>query len=358
MNEVEKIEDFDTAMTRTGPVVAQGVDLRGRTEALVALAQNGHRHVMLGCAMEPHAMAALITAGSVVLPAIEGFPFSPFRAALYEPDELFAQLAQGYDNTPDAQAYRWYCSERSSGNLLSAMAMALHDQSMGDALDQRTCDRPVVGVMGGHAVRRGTEAFASAARLGRVLARAGRVVLTGGGPGAMEAANLGAHLAHHEDAALDDACAMLAERPSYTEGMTEWARAAMAVRAKYAAPSECLSVGIPTWFYGHEPPNAFAGRIAKYFSNALREDGILTRATGGIAFLPGAAGTVQELFQDATQNYYAGPGQAAKVVLIGRAHWTEKLPAWQLLSALASGREMADKIHLVDTIEQASALLT
>ncbi len=49
-----------------------------------------------------------------------------------------------------------------------------------------------MGVMGGHAVSRDTEPYAGAARLGHRLAAAGLAVLTGGGPGAMEAANLGA----------------------------------------------------------------------------------------------------------------------------------------------------------------------
>ncbi|WP_317452889.1 molybdopterin dinucleotide binding domain-containing protein, partial [Streptomyces sp. CBMA29] len=31
------------------------------------------------------------------------------------------------------------------------------------------------------------------------------------------------------------------------------------------------SYGLPTWFYGHEPPNAFASGIAKFFANATRE---------------------------------------------------------------------------------------
>jgi len=35
---------------------------------------------------------------------------------------------------------------------------------------------------------------------------------------------------------------------------------------------------IPTWFYGHEPPDVFASAIAKYFSNALREDVVPRRA--------------------------------------------------------------------------------
>ena len=48
----------------------------------------------------------------------------------------------------------------------------------------------------------------------------------------------------------------------------------------------------------------FATSIAKYFSNALREDVLLSRARGGIIYLPGAAGTVQEIFQAVTPNYY------------------------------------------------------
>ena len=100
-------------------------------------------------------------------------------------------------------------------------------------------------------------------------------------------------------------------------------------------------LGVPTWAYGHEPPNVFAGAIAKYFQNAVREATLLRRCVGGIAFLPGAAGTVQELFQDACENYYAEAPMVAPMVLVGAEHWTTEVPAWPLLTALASGREMA-----------------
>ena len=39
---------------------------------------------------------------------------------------------------------------------------------------------------------------------------------------------------------------------------------------------------------------------------------------------------------------------AAGVVLVGVEHWTVRLPAWPLLRALAAGRAMDDRIHLVD----------
>ncbi len=112
-------------------------------------------------------------------------------------------------------------------------------------------------------------------------------------------------------------------------------------------------MGIPTWFYGHEPPNAFASHIAKYFANATREDGLLARSNAGIVFLPGAAGTVQEIFDNATPNYYESRGEPTPMVLVDRAHWTERLPAWPLLQSLARGRAMEDRIALVDRIEDA-----
>ena len=78
----------------------------------------------------------------------------------------------------------------------------------------------------------------------------------------------------------------------------------------------------------------------------------------GIVFLPGAAGTVQEVFQDACENYYADETSVAPMVLVGRSYWTRTLPAWPLLQALARGRAMEDHVHLVDSVEEATELLT
>ena len=115
------------------------------------------------------------------------------------------------------------------------------------------------------------------------------------------------------------------------------------------------SIGIPTWFYGHEPPNVFCNGIAKYFSNALREDGLLARSTAGLVVLEGAAGTVQEVFQAATPLYYSRAGATLPVVvLVGREHWTRTVPVWPALTALASGRAMAEHLHLVDSVDEAA----
>jgi hypothetical protein len=44
-------------------------------------------------------------------------------------------------------------------------------------------------------------------------------------------------------------------------------------------------------------------------------------------------------------------------VLVGREHWLRRFPAWPLLESLAAGRPMENKIFLVDTVEEALAVL-
>ncbi|MCW2816192.1 MAG: Rossmann fold nucleotide-binding protein, partial [Nocardioides sp.] len=205
-----------------------------------------------------------------------------------------------------------------------------------------------------HAVARDSPAYADAARLGRALGQT-LVVATGGGPGAMEAANLGARLAGDDVAALETALAVLAEVPSFRPSIDAWADSARAAVAGLTAPRTTL--GVPTWHYGHEPPNLFATDIAKYVRNAQREAVLLEVCDAGIVFLTGAAGTVQEVFQDACENYYAEEHSVAPMVLVGREYWTETLPAWPLLLSLARGRAMEAHVHLVDTVDEAAAVV-
>jgi hypothetical protein len=171
----------------------------------------------------------------------------------------------------------------------------------------------------------------------------------------MEAANLGAYLSGHDEAVVGAALDVLAGAPSYRPSVTAWAAAAFEVRTRW--PSEVESLGIPTWFYGHEPPNPFPARIAKYFTNAIREDILLHVCTAGIVFLPGRGGTVQEVFQDACENFYADPSAIAPMVLVGKRYWTEELPVWPLLETLARGRAMEGAVHLVDHPDEVAPLL-
>jgi predicted Rossmann-fold nucleotide-binding protein len=275
-------------------------------------------------------------------------PVDPYRSELYTPAELYDVTP--YADSLDARAYAW---SRQPPTPNATLAQSLHDHAIDEALAAWMKGRHLVGVMGGHAIDRSSPRYADAARLGWMLGQR-YAVATGGGPGAMEAANLGGLLSGASRDDLAAAVASLAGVPSYRPSIDQWAAKARTVTGGLQGRA---TLGIPTWFYGHEPPNLFATAIAKYFRNALRESILVQICDAGIVFLPGAGGTVQEIFQDGCENYYAAPESVAPMVLVGREHWTETLPAWPLLRALAYDRPMADHIHLVDTVEEAAELV-
>jgi predicted Rossmann-fold nucleotide-binding protein len=275
-------------------------------------------------------------------------PVDPYRASLYTPTELYD--AQPYAESLDARSYSW---SRQAPTPHATLAQALHDHAIDEALTSWVAGRHLVGVMGGHDMDRSSSSYADAARLGWMLGQR-HTVATGGGPGAMEAANLGGFLASSSRDLLASAVASLAGVPSFRPSVDQWAAKARAVTEGVVGQQ---TLGIPTWFYGHEPPNLFATAIAKYFRNATREAILLQVCDAGIVFLPGAGGTVQEIFQDACENYYAAPESVAPMVLVGRSYWTQALPAWPLLQALARGRAMEEHVHLVDTVGEAAELM-
>ena len=320
-----------------------GLDLTERGPALLerSLAQS----LFLGCEFADGDDDAVRRAGGIVLHEMPNIPVDPYRTSLYTPRELYD--TPRYEDSLDARAYAW---SRRPATPDDRLARSLHDHQIDAAMADWVSGRDIVGVMGGHAVERGSTSYADAARLGHDLG-AHRTVATGGGPGAMEAANLGAFVPGDLDAALD----AVARVPSFRPDVGAWADAAFDAVDATADGRE--SLGIPTWHYGHEPPNPFATSIAKYFSNAPREALLLEICNAGIVFLPGAGGTVQEVFQDACENYYADESSVAPMVLLGRAHWTEELPVWPLLQALARGRAMESHVHLVDSVEEAVAVV-
>ncbi len=349
MVHVESLADLDRRLARgTGSISTWRVhrlDLTGRGSALLERRVAGA--AFLGCTFAPGDDDTLAARGALLLPEVGTTPLDVYRSRLYTADELYD--ADRYPETLDARAYAW--AQRLPGRD-DTLAAALHDHAVDEALATWVRGRRVVGVMGGHALERGSAGYADAARLGRLLGR-DAVVATGGGPGAMEAANLGGRMAGLDGTALDEALGVLAAVPSFRPSIDAWVGAA---RAALTGDGETL--GVPTWHYGHEPPNLFATAIAKYVTNATREAVLLEICNAGIVFLPGAAGTVQEVFQDACENYYAEPASIAPMVLVGREYWTSTVPAWPLLSTMAQGRPMATHVHLVDSVEEAAAAVS
>ena len=358
--EIESLEQFDRYVSKHPGTLSgcriQAVDLRERGWELRS--SDVEDAAFLGCELTETVTADLRHRGALVFERARHLPFDPYKVRLYTPAELYEGIeAKPYEQTPDALAYRWSRQPLEREDILGLTLRGLHDDSISDSLGEWTEGRRIIGVMGGHALERGTDAYTQAALLGRSVARAGFTVATGGGPGAMEAANLGAYLAPYPDEALTQALSTLGSVPSFQPDISAWARTAFAVRSMYPQGRAGESLSVPTWFYGHEPPNVFASAIAKYFSNALREDVLLEHANAALIFLPGAAGTVQEIFQAATPAYY-GTDHARRMILVGVSYWTRTFPAWPLLRNLAEGRPMAKALHLVDTVAEAGILLS
>ena len=370
MLEIDRTEDCVAWIAqgpRRPPAAVQALDLR----ALAGLDGDGFTgSLFLGCELTREQAGALTIGGAMVVHDGAGRPFPLHRARLYTPDELFDGFVrgdpEGWHATFDARVHRHWLAAGGQHpvDIAESLAQRLHDHSISDALDEVLAGRRPVAIMGGHDIERAQPEYAAVARIARTLTRAGFLMVSGGGPGAMEATHLGAWMAHFDDADLDAAIALLAPRPAggrpgreYVD--PDWLHRAFAVRDRWPLPSgHADSVGIPTWAYGHEPPAPFATLIAKYFANSIREDGLLAIATHGVVFTPGNAGTIQEIFQDATQNHYEVFGPPSPMVLFGVEHWTERYPLWPVLQALAADRSYASLITLTDDEDDVVARIT
>ena len=139
-------------------------------------------------------------------------------------------------------------------------------------------------------------------------------------------------MAGQNDEAVEDALKILSVAPSFTDA--SWLASAFKVKRLYQQ-RKFVSLGIPTWLYGHEPTTPFATHVAKFFENSIREDSILTLAYGGIVYTPGSAGTMQEIFQDAVQNHYLSFGFSSPMIFMGKDYYTNYMPAYKLLKDLS-----------------------
>jgi len=175
---------------------------------------------------------------------------------------------------------------------------------------------PAVCVFGSARTPTDHPSYAQGEELGRKLVEAGFAVMTGGGPGAMEAANKGACQAGGLSVGLG------IELP-FESGLNEW-----------------CDVGINF----------------RYFF--VRKT-MFVKYSQGFVVLPGGLGTLDELFEALTlvqtQKVTAFP-----VVLIGTAYWSGLLD-WLRDTVLADGKISAadlDRLVLTDDVDEAVALMT
>ncbi|WP_460938228.1 LOG family protein [Phycicoccus ginsengisoli] len=170
---------------------------------------------------------------------------------------------------------------------------------------------PAVSVFGSARTRPGTEFYELGCEVGRRLAEAGYAVITGGGPGAMEAANKGAHEAGGASVGLG------IELP-FEQGLNEH-----------------VNLGVNFRYF-------FARKT------------MFVKYARGFIVLPGGFGTLDELFEAVTlvQTHKV---TSFPIVLMGTGYWGglfDWLRGTVLDAGTVSPRDV-DLLHLTDDVEEA-----
>ncbi len=290
---------------------------------------------------------------------MRGIPYSVGRTELYTAGELFDVFDIGkpgsFEQCLDTRVYRHVVrTGKQTCAPFELTARSLHDlcirMEMEGFLNNYERSR-VIGIMGGHELSRTSHAYRQAVDVSKRLTEMGYLMVSGGGPGAMEATHLGAWMAGRTDAEVDEAIGILGVAPTFED--EGWLRQAFVVCGRFPNVTEYESLAIPTWYYGHEPPCAFATRIAKLFENSIREDALLTVAYGGLIYFEGSAGTLQEIFQEAVQDHYVSLGYPSPMIFVNRDFWTKQVPVVPFLQhMLEQGRYKNLLVSLVDTADE------
>src|SRR5919109_1270912 len=192
------------------------------------------------------------------------------------------------------------------GNLIS---IAEEFRAGFEAVDR--IDRPAVSIFGSARVREESDPYRAARKVGRRFAEEGWAVITGGGPGVMEAANRGAK-----------------------EGGG-------------------LSVGLNIELPHEQGSNAYLD-ISYTFKHFYARKVCFVKPAEGFVIFQGGFGTLDELFEALTL-IQTGKAQNFPVVLVGTDYWGE-LMDWVRGEAQADGMispEDLDLLHVTDDLDEA-----
>lgn len=353
IKEIEKLQDFLQNGFDLSHCVLQDIDFcRIPINWETAIMENTY---FLGCTLSTQSIETVINKGAYFFKKPPHLSYNPFRDKLYSVEELMAGYSPEIDNSLDKKIYDHFYRSRHNPDVAEALWQRIHDHAIDDALreliqmdDLGLTGKKIVAVMGGHATPRTDENYKKIVLLSKKLSEQGYLVASGGGPGIMEATNLGGYLAGYSNYEAMEAIQILQKSPIYTdEGYLE---AAQAVKQKF--PSSNITLAIPTWFYGHEPSNLFSSHIAKYFSNSIREDVLLSIALHGVIFAPGSAGTFQEIFMDAAQNYYGTYRYISPMIFLDTDFYENQTFLYPVLRKIAAGRPFEKLLFAHDDIHE------
>ena len=165
---------------------------------------------------------------------------------------------------------------------------------------------PAVTVFGSNRVSPGDPCYAKAEAIGRELVRSGFSVITGGGPGVMEAANKGA-----------------AEEGGYSVG---------------------INIRLPL----EQEPNPYANIRLECRHFFVRKV-MMAKYAVGFVFLPGGYGTLDELFEILTlvQTHKVRP---VPIVLVERDYW-QGLISWLRSTVLEGGKISRKDLELFAVLD-------
>ncbi|MDG2449396.1 MAG: hypothetical protein P8M34_07150 [Saprospiraceae bacterium] len=337
MKEYESLNDFKNVLGKkeVRKIAVQSLNLTSLDESMMQI--DFKECLFLGCNMSPDLVDHL-KQNNYIFPKLN-VPYNIYPNRLYTKETLYKgykpKSEKSYELTPDKQIYNHFKKTGiESDSIHETLARWLHDHSITDATYDFLSEyeeRKVIAIMGGHSLSRKSNNYQKVAEISKELTEKGYILISGGGPGAMEATHVGSWFAGKDEDDMEDAIEHLKKAPKYDH--PKWLSTAFEVIEKYpCGPYE--SLGIPTWLYGHEPPTPFATYIAKYFANSVREEGLLAVAKGGVIFAPGSAGTMQEIFQELAQNHYESFGKASPMVFLDEDYWTEDRPIYPVIKSM------------------------
>jgi uncharacterized protein (TIGR00730 family) len=204
--------------------------------------------------------------------------------------------------------------EAHGGNLPRNVFLIAEEFRAGfEAVDR--IDRPGVSIFGSARVKPDSEVYETARLIGRLFAEAGFAVVTGGGPGVMEAANRGAQEAGG------------------------------------------LSVGFGIDLPHEQATNPYLD-ISLTFRHFYARKTMLVKAAEGFVMMPGGFGTLDEMFEALTL-IQTGKVFNFPVVLFDREHWGG-LVEWINTRLLAQGLispEDEELLYITDEPHEAVELV-